>query len=155
MNQENPGFERVFRALGAWLDEHAPSRFSILEVPHGFEVIIGEGVPGSPREEHAFTRGELARREQELLSLRERKPAYSVPWKLAPVSRQDFLRALGHELDESAAAAVIVDELPDSILLTYSYRDPNGDSLWHKRSVRLGQSEIDEIMTAARDRRAH
>jgi hypothetical protein len=150
-----PRLDQMLRGLGAWLDTlAAPSHFSLFESPQGFTAITGAGMPGDRRREMVFTHETLMAMGGELRARRGQKVPYSVPWRDMPGSREDFLRALGYELDDSRAARVIVDELPDSVLLTYSYVNPSQGVSWRKHIVKMAAAEMDEILEVARSRRA-
>lgn len=149
----------MLRALGAWLDEERPKRFTVLETVDGFSVVLTQNGSGKPQlTEVHFDRDTLSEREKRL---REKRRILGSPfgggnnttWSLAPSGRQDFFRALGYELDDAQASGIILDELDDQLLLTYSYVDPAQGYLWHKRLVQLGHDEIAKILDVARERR--
>jgi hypothetical protein len=150
----------MLRALGAWLDEESPRRFTALETVDGFSVVLTGHGSGRPEiSEVHFDRETLTEREKRLV---ERHRILGNPfgtageggqWHLAPSGRQDFLRALGYELDDADASGVILDELDDQLILTYSYVDPVQGYLWHKRLVQLHPEEISKILDVARERR--
>jgi hypothetical protein len=149
----------MLRAVGAWLDEEAPKRFTIFETVDGFSLITtaqGNGRP-EPTETH-FDYDTLAERGKRLV---ERRRILGSPfggsgrshWALAPTGRQDFLRALGYELDDAEGSGIIVDELEDQLILTYSFVEPGQGYLWHKRMINLRPEEIEKILEVARERR--
>ena len=88
--------------------------------------------------------------------IRARKPSKRAlqpgVWSGFPSGRQDFLRALGHELDQVSAQAILVEELEDGIVLTYRYPEPEAGG-WRKRLLVLGLPEIEAILNAAFERR--
>jgi hypothetical protein len=152
-------YYHMLRALGAWLDEERPKRFTILETVDGFSIVATGNEVGKPElvEVH-FDRDTLTEREKRLV---ERRRILGNPfgssnegnWSLSPTGRQDFLRALGYELDDADASGIILDELDDQMLLTYSYVDPAQGYLFHKRLVNLKGEEIEKILDVARERR--
>jgi hypothetical protein len=149
----------MLRALGAWLDEEKPRRFTVLETVDGFTVILTQHGSGKPTlvEVH-FDRQSLGDRERRMVEKRRilGNPfgnSHERAWTLSQYGRQDFMRALGYELDDAEAQGLILDELDDRLLLTYSFVDPAQGYLWHKKMVSLGQDEIEKILEVARERR--
>ncbi len=150
-------YHSMLRALGAWLDEEDPPRFTVLETTEGFDAILDQGATEQKPEHVRFSYEALTEREKRLRSVRKhmRGPggARHHSWKLADAGRQDLLRALGFELDDAEATNIIVDELDDQLLLTYSYVDPTEGYLWRKRLIPLGRAEMERIVEVARERR--
>jgi hypothetical protein len=149
----------MLRALGAWLDEERPKSFTILETADGFSVVLTQNMTGKPLlSEVHFDRQNLSEREQRMGEKRRivGNPfggSHDNAWGLSSSGRQDFLRALGYELDDAEAQGIILDEMEDQLLLTYSYVDPAQGYLWHKKMVGLRREEIDKILEVARERR--
>jgi hypothetical protein len=152
-------YYQMLRALGAWLDEEKPRSFTLLETVDGFTLILtqhGSGKP-TPIEVH-FDRQSLFEREKRMV---EKRRILGNPfggnhertWTLSQYGRQDFMRALGFELDDAEAQGLIIDELEDRLLLTYSYVDPAQGYLWHKKMVALSREDIEKILDVARERR--
>ncbi len=148
-------YQWMLRALGAFLDEEPSCRITIAEVADGFLVRMQRSLHKiEPRVLH-FNRATLVEQLEELT--RQRTPAFgrvrhSGFWSKLPNGHQDFLRALGFELDEASAHGILIEELEDGIVLTYSY--PERDTgAWRKRMLVLGLPEIEEILNAAFDRR--
>lgn len=148
-------YQWMLRALGAFLDEQPSCRISIAEVPDGFLV-------RSQRTLHKLEPVVLHFRQDRLteqlhrLMLEKRHPQpqahHQGVWSHFPNGHQDFLRALGYELDDAGASGILVDEIEDGVVVTYSYLDST-DGQWHKRIVVLGIPEIEEILNAAFERR--
>lgn len=152
-------YRRSLRALGAWLDEEPHARFEIIETQTGFTVIL-DGTGEEPaRQEHTFTYEDLAQRDAELEVERGHKDDIEEPdvyvghWSLAPTTHQDFFRAVGNELDDTKAAQIALDELEDSVALSFSYLDQSGSYVWHKRMVVLTPSHAEQVLAVARSRR--
>lgn len=154
-----PGREHTYqwmlRALGAFLDEEPSCRISVAEVPDGFLVRMQRALHKLEPKVLHFKRETLF--EQLEILTQQHKPQTSRArhqgvWSHFPNGHQDFLRALGYELDEASAHGILVDELEDGIVLTYSYPDRETGQ-WRKRLVMLGVSEIEEILNSAFERR--
>jgi hypothetical protein len=152
--QENT-YQWLLRALGAYLDEEPSCRISLAEVSDGFLVRLQRALHKlDPQVEH-FKRDSL---QEQLTRLRtERKQGvrarHQGVWSSFPNGHQDFFRALGYELDQAQARGILIDELEDGVVVTYSYPDTSMGSKWKKRMVVLGITEIEAILNAAFDRR--
>lgn len=148
-------YQLTLRTIGAWLDDLKPAYFTIFETPDGFSVVAtSTKTPPSPQEEH-FRFGTLAQQHEQLQKFRGRMHTFegnSVS-PLFATGRQDFLHALGFELDDAGAEAIVVDQLDDAIVLSYAYVDPSADFSWHKRMALMHQADIDLVTKVARGRR--
>jgi hypothetical protein len=146
-------YQLTLRALGAWLDEAHPQYFTIFETPDGLSVSVT--LPGREPiiQDAHFPFSALAAQWEEL----PRKRGTIVPpddcASLFPTGRQDFLHALGFELDQAGAESLVIDHYDDTILLSYAYVDPGADFSWHKRMATLNPDEIAMITKVARSRR--
>lgn len=153
-SQENT-YQWLLRALGAYLDEEPSCRISLAEVSDGFLVRLQRALHKlDPQVEH-FKRDTL--REQLERLRKERKhmtrARHQGVWSSFPNGHQDFFRALGYELDQAQARGILIDELEDGVVVTYSYPDASIGTKWKKRMVVLGISEIEAILNAAFERR--
>jgi hypothetical protein len=148
-------YQLTLRAIGAWLDDRKPAYFTIFETPDGFSVVATPArIPPSPEEQH-FPFGSLAQQHDQLRQYRG-KPHESAGDGAAPLfatGRQDFLHALGFELDDAGAEAIVVDQLDDSVVLSYAYVDPAADFSWHKRMALMNKGDIEMVTKVARGRR--
>lgn len=148
-------YQLTLRAIGAWLDQVKPAYFSIFETPDGFSVVAtASRASPSPQEEH-FRFGSLAKQHDQLRQYRGKMNEFSedVDAPLFSTGRQDFLHALGFELDDAGAEAIVVDQLDDSVVLSYAYVDPSADFSWHKRMALMNKSDIEMVTRVARSRR--
>ena len=148
-------YQWMLRALGDFLDEEPSCRITLAEVPDGFLVRVHRSLHKMEPKLFHFNRDTLAEQLEELK--RQRKtPLTRVHhpgiWSMLPNGHQDFFRALGFELDAAAANAILIEELEDGLVLSYSCVDPDtGD--WRKRMLVLGLPEMEEILNAAFERR--
>lgn len=148
-------YQLTLRAIGAWLDERKPAYFTIFETPDGFSVVAtASRLPPAPEEAH-FQLGSLAQQHAGLRQYRGKMHEFAddVVAPLFPTGRQDFLHALGFELDDAGAEAVVVDQLDDSVVLSYAYVDPAAGFSWHKRMALMNQGDIELVLKVARSRR--
>jgi hypothetical protein len=147
-------YQWMLRALGAYLDEEPSCRISLVEVPDGFLVRMQRALHKlEPKVEH-FKRATL--RQQLDAQMRSRqvpttRQHHQGIWQHFPNGHQDFLRALGFELDESNARNIVIDEVQDGIVLTYTHPTPAGS--WETRMITLGLNEIETILNEAFNRR--
>lgn len=155
-DQEAPEFsyQGTLRALGAYLDQDVPGRFRVLEFPDGFMLLTENEANGEWLEETHFAYHVLNGQAQQLARGRKLLGSkYRTGWSLSKTGHQDFLRALGLELDESGARQILLDELEDGVLLTYSYLDPTHGFEWRKQLLMLRTDQIASIIDAAHGRR--
>ena len=153
-DRSHPPYQPLLRALGAYLDNEGPARFKFVETPDGFTVVLDRGQSRPVLDEVHFPYDELIEQCERLV--RDRRllgSKYQGSWALSPSGRQDFLRALGYELDDSNVRAIVLDELDDAMLLTYSYMDPGQGYQWRKHMIVLREEQMDTIITAAHSRR--
>jgi hypothetical protein len=145
----------MLRAVGAFLDEEPSCRITVAEVPDGFIVRMQRTVHKLEPQIHHFKRDTLNEQIDQLMRQRKdlgTRPHHQGVWSYFPNGHQDFLRALGYELDDSHAHGVLIDELEDGIIVTYRYPESDG-STWRKRLVVLGVKDIEEILNTAFERR--
>lgn len=153
-SQESLSYQRMLRAIGAKLDEERPVRFTILEVPGGFTVAWERRDPEPILEEAHFSHATLIEKAEHLM--RGRRPAPRERSDRNPAAgrtREDALRALGFEFDDSLAHGILVNEDDAGLLVTYSYVDSSQGYAWRKHVVRLGTADIEQMLAAAYDRR--
>lgn len=148
-------YQVTLRAIGAWLDDRKPAYFTIFETPDGFSIVsTASRIPPSPEEAH-FRFDSLARQHERLRQYRGNihKSGGDAGTPLFATGRQDFLHALGCELDDAGAEAIVVDQLDDSVVLSYAYVDPSTDFSWHKRMALMNKDDIETVTRVARNRR--
>lgn len=147
-------YQWLLRALGAYLDGEPSNRLTLTETPEGFLVRFQSATIVSEPVVAELYRDTLV--EQVHALPRTAKSAtrtrHQGVWWNVPNGHQDFFRALGFELDEAGAQNVLLDELEDQLILTYSSLDP-GTGARQKRMIILGIPDIEAILNAAFDRR--
>ncbi|MBV9282182.1 MAG: hypothetical protein JOZ41_19040 [Chloroflexi bacterium] len=148
-------YQWMLRALGAFLDEEPSCRISLAEVPDGFLVRMQRALHKLEPKVLHFNRSTLVEQLEQQIQQRKAlltRTHHQGLWAHFPNGHQDFLRALGYELDQASARGILIDELEDGVVVTYSYPGPETEQ-WRKRMVVLGISEIEEILNAAFERR--
>jgi hypothetical protein len=147
-------YQRMLRAIGAYLDGEDPDRFRLVEVLDGFEVVLERGGQRAELEEIHFSYDTLTEQAESLMRRRKLLGSrHGGGWALASSGRQDFLRALGYELDDSRARFILIDEAEDGMLVTYSYLDPAQGFQWRKHMVVLKRDHIQSVLQSAYGRR--
>lgn len=137
-------YQQVLRSLGAYLDHEGAEQISILETSAGFAL----------RYQRAGAE-EMVLRKFRMAELPVTRGASAGAWGHGRASSyEDFLRALGHELEEEGAWSILLDELENSYLLSYHYLDPR--TMYHpiKRRLHLGPDEQGMIVEYAHSRRS-
>lgn len=143
-------YATVLRAIGRMLDEKSPERFSMVESPKGYHLSLEHD---GQTETLVLSRPDVATYVETMAKQRGKRKRSAVPWALGPTSHQDFLRALGYELDDSQASAIVLDELDDAVLVTYSYPAPSQGFTWGKKMAVIHAEQAAEIMEASQERR--
>jgi hypothetical protein len=149
-------YQWMLRALGAYLDEEPSCRISLTEVPDGFLVRLQRALHRLEPQVLHFKRDTLKEQLDQLMQSKRPTAArahHQGVWSHFPNGHQDFLRALGYELDQAQAHSIFIDELEDGFVVTYSCPETPGASKWTKKMVLLGLEDIETILNAAFERR--
>ena len=140
-------YEETLREVGVWLDEDAAQGVSLLETPQGFAVNYHARISGEDREWVIFSFEDL----QDPSVERERR---QVPKHRDGTGYQDFLRALGHELDQSLASELLIDEIHEDVLVTYQHQTQTAALVRRKRMAVVKPAEREALLQRAHARRA-
>jgi hypothetical protein len=136
------------RLLGSELDARGAQFISIIETPTGISMRYLPPDGGDAVAEH-YTYREIAEatpRKETFLG-RKRRPN-------GAASYEDFLRALGHELNEALAASILIDEIENGFVVTYQAHDMKESGLLpRKKIVIMGPEELQLLMDEAYARR--
>jgi hypothetical protein len=154
-NGQEQTYQWMLRALGAFLDQEPSCRISLAEVPEGFVVRLQRGLhklePTVLRLSRRTLVAHLGQLKQHRPSAQTR-PHHQGIWTHFPNGHQDFFRALGYELDQASAHGILLDELEEGLVVTYSCPDPETGAR-RKRMVSLRLPEIEQVLNAAFERR--
>ncbi|HEX6507696.1 MAG TPA: hypothetical protein VF221_08710, partial [Chloroflexota bacterium] len=154
MDQERVPYQSVLRAIGSYLDRHHANFARVIEVPDGFSVQYYNHTDQPDIERVDFTYQELLERSRGTrLQPFIRRPISGRRTHKGKPSYQNFLRALGYELEDAGAFSILVDELDDGYLLTYQFYDPDSGFMLHKHRVALHADEAGRIVDVAAMRR--
>lgn len=139
-------YQTALRAVGAWLDaQGAASGVRILETTDGFVVQQGAGLNSQVESAQTITFDQvwqLSEDKKYRKRSREKEGGY-----------QNLLRAVGFELDQADAHAMLLEQIGEELLLTYVYpRYQGGFSVVKHFSVIAPDARRD-LLQAAQTRR--
>jgi hypothetical protein len=155
-------YQATLRAVGKYLDERVSHHLNLIELPDGYNVRYQGDEPESDQAVAFFSWQQLLgqnellgqRREKgesNRFSSRDTKPELNATGPKD--GYENFLRALGYELDRTEAYTITLDELDNGILLTYLFIDARESFMPHKRMVFLTPKELDTVKQDALHRR--
>jgi hypothetical protein len=137
-------YQPLLRALGAWLDTNNACNVNLIETSTGFIIRYGVGEEPLQLNKYILTYAELEHLEA---AMRERR-------SINPSGRhQDFLRALGYEIDEQAGKYMVLDQIEETLLLTFCHQSEGGGLTWIKRARVLNPDDQATILRRAYARR--
>jgi hypothetical protein len=137
-------YQQLLRALGAWLDSSNACNINLIETSTGFMIRYGVGEDTLLLRRFILTHAELEHLEA---AMKERR-------SVNPSGRyQDFLRALGYEIDAQAGAYMVLDEVEDNLFLTFCQPSAGGGLTWIKRARILNTEDQGAILRKAYARR--
>jgi len=112
-----PTYQNRLRVIGRHLDLLSYRSFVIVEVEGGLLV---RAVRADQRDGEALEFPDGAFRQLMLDAISSRGSGYHsyTPSPLLPTGYEDFLRALGHRLDQRLARGVVVTECPSMVVVT-------------------------------------
>ncbi len=137
-------YQPLLRALGAWLDSNNACNINLIETSTGFNVRYGVGDDTLLLRKFILTHAELEHLEAAMKERRSMNPSGRY---------QDFLRALGYEIDAQAGAYMMLDEVEDNLFLTFCQPRAGGGLTWIKRARVLDVEDQGAILRKAYARR--
>jgi hypothetical protein len=137
-------YQPLLRALGAWLDSSNACNINLIETSTGFMIRYGVGDDPLLLRRFILTHAELEHLES---AMKERR-------SINPSGRyQDFLRALGYEIDAQGGAYIVLDEIEENLFLTFCQPSAGGSQNSIKRARVLNAQDQGEILCKAYARR--
>jgi len=137
-------YQPLLRALGAWLDGSNACNINLIETSTGFIVRYGVGDDSLLLRKFILTHAELEHLEA---AMKERR-------SINPSGRyQDFLRALGYEIEAQGGSYMVLDEVEDNLFLTFCQPSTGGGLNWTKRARVLNAEDQSAILRKAYARR--
>ncbi len=147
---EKPQYRTSLRIVGIWLDEQRPARITLLESASGFIAILAEESSRPIRSQRDFSFEEL-RQTSESESwhlLRPRFGKVTTGASLADIGYARALFAVGRVLDDIECGALVLDELDDGLLVSYSFLDGSQGYHWRRHTTQMPFSEIWDLVNA-------
>ena len=137
-------YQTLLRALGAWLDANDAWNVNLIETSTGFIIRYGDDRQPLMLNKYMLTYAELEHLEA---AMKERR-------SIQPSGRyQDFLRALGYEIDAQGGAYMVFDEVEENYFLTLLCQSERGGLAWTKRARILNPEDQSAILRRAYARR--
>jgi hypothetical protein len=142
-------YQWLLRAVGDYLDSAGARHIQIMELSGGFAVRyeVGADPPAHRLVELSY---------DELLQFRSRMEGARAgrrPTNEPQGRYQDFLRALGHDLEQAGAYFILLDEVGDDFLITYQYLQPTQGYQPHKHLSVINRDTREDLLQRAYSRR--
>ncbi|GAC1443372.1 MAG: hypothetical protein NVSMB52_01660 [Chloroflexota bacterium] len=144
-------YQATLRSIGSFIDDRHATGINILETPDGFSLRYESPENPCSPEVTLLRFSELLSLPRELENKRHR--GFSFGPRRSEGVYEDRLRALGFELDGVQAYSVLIDELEDSLIVTFQYLEPSEGFNAHKRMVLFGPDEMQSVLDDAHHRR--
>lgn len=139
-------YQTALRAIGTWLDVHsAGTGIRVFETTDGFIVQQADRHSAGVHSAQTITFDEvweLAEDKKYRKRSRGKDGAY-----------QNFLRAVGHELDEAEAHSILLEEVGEELLVTYVYPRYHGGFSLLKHFTLISPESRQDLVRAAQERR--
>lgn len=143
-----PSYEVSLRAIGSYLDRQDARNVHVLEAPTGFLVRFEN-------------RGDDVRGELVCFDYKDVRPSGpEVDWlrniKLPSGRSRSYevlLKAVGRQLDEIQAACILLDELPESLMISYEFDDPTRGFFLRKRMALANERDLEQLVKEVRSHR--
>lgn len=139
----------LLRCLGEQLDAARGWNVLVLDVGKGFTVRYNRGDVQTAKYA-AFSYDELLEGDRQAQSRRkEYVPGREPPPVERPNGYRDTLRAIGTQLQTNEHTLVLLDEQPDTFMISYIYRDEERARFPHKGMRDLTQEEARRLCDEA------
>ena len=153
---ERVEYEPALRVIGRHLDAEPAYHISVLEVADGFTVRSHPSRHRSDGRTVHFTWDRL--RDLSIFQTagrgcRRRPRRHSGMWANFPNGHEDFFRALGHDLDESGASSLSVDEMPEGVAVSYMRPNQDDPLYFDKYHQVMRKEDIERMLQVAQERR--
>jgi hypothetical protein len=149
MHPPASSFQALLRSIGAFFDSSGASSISVIETTSGFAARFYPAEEGEDLQSRSFTLEEL-RAEADAARHRPRSTSSGTGQDR---SYENVLRTLGWELDDLAAAAITIDELPSGYYVSWLERNPEEGLVVVKRHATVGVDVLTSMLRDAEGRR--
>jgi hypothetical protein len=137
-------YQQLLRTLGAWLDTNNACNVNLIETSTGFVIRYGIGEETLLLQRYILTHAELEHLEA---AMKERRA-------INPSGRyQDFLRALGYEIDAQGGKYMVLDEVDETFFLSFCHQSEGGGLSWVKCARVMDSDDRAAILRRAYARR--
>lgn len=150
MTIDRESYQGRLRALGAYIDGEGASSILVIETLDGFLVRWQEPQSEQTIHEVAVNEADLRSLADLDLTLRRFGDGGDVA---ASGHYQDLLRSIGHELDQLDARFILLDQVEDSIFVSYQCPNPTEHFTSHKQMKVFGTDDQGRLLQQARARR--
>lgn len=158
MQESRPTYQNALRVIGRYFDDHLYRNILVSEVADGFIA------RAFPQQDVALTHAEglqfllddvmtLIARSKELAGQRTQRAVTSMP-PLCPTGYEDFLRALGWEMDRANVRLIGVVEMTHGVLVSYYRPDRATRSGGHWQQTFYDEDGITALLNKGFSRRA-
>jgi hypothetical protein len=148
-------YEQALRIIGRYLDVEPAHHIKVDQVSDGFEVTSSPSEVRSEARNSRFNWDRLQDLYVFQISGRggaRKRHRHRGIWASVPGGHEDFFRALGYHMDYEGASDLHMEEMPESVSL--SYQVPGSDGAQARQiNLVLREGEIQEMLGEARDRR--
>lgn len=147
-------YQNDLRAIGRHADDNRFRGIGVYEVAGGFILRAFSGSDSTSAEAIEIPDGDLEGLILKNFTARGGS-ADGTRSPLCPTGYEDFLRALGYELEVNQARAVVVQEMVDVFAVAYQQLVATSEEgyVWEPRSLILEKPQIQEILDEAFRRR--
>ena len=147
-------YQNELRAMGRFCDDNELRSIGIYEVADGF-VLRGFADPNDP---HSVQALEVPKDDiQSLIMKNFTAKGRTTPHSrspLCPTGYEDFLRALGFELEKNQARGMMIQELADRMAVSWHQLISSEEGyIWEPRSALLSAEDVEKLLDEAFNRR--
>ncbi len=143
-------YEATLPALGALLDELQGSRVRVTRLADGFELSYDRDPSQAEPTSRILGHDELASR---VRGPHARERRVSPPDAEPRLTYENLFRSLGRELQEASGQLLVLEELDDSVVLSYQHHGRASGSDPYSRQVVLNRADTWSLLAHGVERR--
>jgi hypothetical protein len=147
-------YEAALRMIGRVADERGIRRIRIMETITGLVLTYMQSDRAARPSLLTFSHDDIVLYSRAQRARREiSDPRQETPREIGR-AYENFLRALGHELDHLSACEILIDEIDDgAVFVSYQHIDPSVGFIWKKQMALMDATQRDELLSSAQARR--